>query len=60
FDLQPSQMFIFLQQTHAIISGSCVLLVIMPWDFMPNDIDIYVPQSQEEYALYKLQTDFSY
>jgi hypothetical protein len=60
FELRPSQMFVFLQQTRAVVSGSCSLLAIMPWDFTPNDMDIYVPQSQANFALDKLQVDFGY
>jgi hypothetical protein len=53
-------MFAFLYETQGLVSGSCALLALMPWDFTPNDIDIYVPRSKARFALAKLQADFGY
>lgn len=60
FDLNPSLMCDTLQQTQSVVSGSCALLVILPWSFTPNDMDIYVPSVHAPRLLHLLSTRFGY
>lgn len=60
FELVPDLFFRLLYQTDAVVSGSAALLVFFPNDFLPGDVDIYVPQRSIIYFLRKLTTEFAY
>lgn len=49
-----------LHTTKTIISGSTALTIISGGSFVPNDLDIYVPVSQEENLLALLETYFGF
>ncbi|KAJ7019259.1 hypothetical protein C8F04DRAFT_975950 [Mycena alexandri] len=40
-----------LRQTRSIVSGSAALLMVSELEFVPGDLDVYTPLSQEEAAL---------
>lgn len=60
FDLNPTLMRDTLHQTQSVVSGSCALLVVLPWVFTPNDMDLYVPNIHAARLLHLLSTRFGY
>jgi hypothetical protein len=51
-------MFDLLGDTRSLISGSTVLPVLVDADFMPNDLDVYVPEAAEIQMLDGLTNGF--
>ncbi|KAJ7482354.1 hypothetical protein B0H11DRAFT_1724011 [Mycena galericulata] len=49
-----------LHTTRSIVSGSTPLAIIAGGSFVPNDLDIYVPASQEQALLTLLETYFDF
>lgn len=60
FDIEPSEMLRLLHATSGVISGSAVILALIPWTFEPGDLDLYVPKSQADYALRVIQDMFDF
>lgn len=58
FDLDPRHMLRTLRATGAVVSGSCALLVVMPWSFTPGDMDIYVTRSHAHRLLSILKQEY--
>lgn len=60
FDIEPSEMLRLLHATSGVLSGSAVILALMPWTFEPGDLDMYVPKSQADYALSVVKDMFDF
>jgi hypothetical protein len=59
-NIHPGVFFELLTRTHSVVSGSTVLLALLPWTFEPGDIDIYVPCSQANSVLRTLHRRFGF
>ncbi|KAJ7715120.1 hypothetical protein B0H16DRAFT_1340234 [Mycena metata] len=49
-----------LRQTRSIVSGSAALIMVSDLEFVPGDLDIYTPLSQEEPALAIVQRNMGF
>lgn len=62
--LDAYKLFSLLHETDSVISGSFALRCLFPGpnllQYTPHDIDIYVPQDQEETVLHFLEAHFGY
>lgn len=60
FEIDPIPMLNILSRTRSVVSGSAALVVLNPWSFTPNDIDIYVPPTNSALLVHLLKTNFGY
>ncbi|KAJ7205104.1 hypothetical protein C8J57DRAFT_1100376, partial [Mycena rebaudengoi] len=54
----PAALLSVLAATRSVVSGSLPLAVISGWRFVPRDLDIYVPESEERKLLSMLREAF--
>ncbi|KAJ7753757.1 hypothetical protein B0H16DRAFT_1263496, partial [Mycena metata] len=59
-DVDPVNVLALLRTTRSIVSGSAALLMVTDLEFIPGDLDIYTPLSQEESAMVIVQTQMKY
>lgn len=60
FEIDPLQMLDVLNRTRSVVSGSAALVVLNPWSFTPNDIDIYVSATRSTLLIELLAARFEY
>lgn len=60
FDLNPNLMRDTLYQTQSVYFGSYVILIVLPWVFTTNDMDLDVPAIHAAHLLHLLSTHFGY
>lgn len=59
-NLPHGPLFQLLTRTRSVISGSSVLLALLPWNFEPGDIDIYTPRTQARVVIRALLRLFGF
>lgn len=59
-NLPHGGLFQLLTRTRSVISGSTVLLALLPWNFDPGDIDIYTPRTQARKVIRTLRHRFGF
>ncbi|KAJ7034426.1 hypothetical protein C8F04DRAFT_956459 [Mycena alexandri] len=58
--VQPEILLQSLRPTRSLISGSVVVAALTGLPFIPNDIDIYAPESREDAMDYVIQEDLGF
>ncbi|KAJ7018225.1 hypothetical protein C8F04DRAFT_1199167 [Mycena alexandri] len=59
-DTDPVHVMALLRTTRSIVSGSAALLMVTDLEFVPGDLDIYTPLSQEEPAMAIVQRHMNF
>ncbi|KAG6849440.1 hypothetical protein H0H93_008517 [Arthromyces matolae] len=57
--LDAEHMLSLLGETGSIVSGSFVLMLLNPWTFVANDVDIYVPIDQADTVVEKMSARYN-
>lgn len=60
FEIDPISMLDVLNLTGSVVSGSAALVVVNPWSFTPNDMDIYAPPTRSALLIELMATRFGY